>query len=362
MTRLRVAVVGCGKIADGHVGELQKMPGVEVVGVCDLELLMAEQLARRFGLAYFTDDFEQLLSTRSPDVVHITTPPQSHLALATRAMDAGAHVYVEKPLSLDAAGTRAIVRHAERTQRKLTVGHSFHFDPPALEMRRLVAQGAIGEPVHVESHFGYSLGGPFGAAILGDAGHWVHGLPGGLFHNNVDHLLNKVLEFVTDAEPRVHAFGARRRPQTFGDVRDRMQDELRVTILGRSVTAYATFTAHVSPVSHFLRVYGTRGILHVDYNIRTVVREPGPTLPSAIGRVLPAFLRAREYRRAAWRNVRRFARSDFQFFAGMHHLMARFYDSIRSDAPLPISYHDMERLATVMDTIWAQLANGRERS
>jgi predicted dehydrogenase len=358
---LRVAIVGCGKIADGHVGELQKMPGVDIVGVCDLEALMAEQLARRFGLSFHTDDLTQLLA-RAPDVVHITTPPQSHVALAARAMDAGAHVYVEKPLAMDTAGAAAIVRRARETGRKLTVGHSFHFDPPALEMRRLVADGAVGEPVHVESHFGYSLAGPFGAAILGDPRHWVHGLPGKLFHNNVDHMLNKVLEFVTDAEPTVHAFAARRRQPTFGDARDRMQDELRVTILGRSVTAYATFTSHVSPVSHFLRVYGTRGILHADYNLRTVVLEAGPTLPSAIGRVLPAFQRARAYRQAGWRNVRRFAHAEFQFFAGMRHLIERFYQSIRADDPLPIAYDDMLRLATVMDTIWAQIAPGGDGS
>ena len=82
MTRqnLRVAIVGCGKIADGHVGELQKMDDVEIVGVCDLELLMAEQLAARFGIAHFTDDFSRLLVEKKLDVVHITTPPQSHLA------------------------------------------------------------------------------------------------------------------------------------------------------------------------------------------------------------------------------------------------------------------------------------------
>ncbi len=362
MKTLRVAVVGCGKIADAHVGELQKMPGVDIVGVCDLESIMAEQLARRFGLSHFTDDFEQLLATRAPDVVHITTPPQSHVALATRALDAGAHVYVEKPLALDVAGVDAIINRARGTGRKLTVGHSFHFDPPALEMRRLIAGGAIGEPVHVESHFGYSLAGPFGAAILGDPRHWVHTLPGRLFHNNVDHMLNKVLEFVTDPEPAVHAFATRRRPHAFGDVRDRMHDELRVTLLGNSVTGYATFTSHVNPVSHFLRVYGSRGILHADYSIRTVVLEAGPTLPSQIGRLLPAFKRAGEYRRQGWRNVRRFARADFHFFAGMHHLIERFYESIRTDGPPPIAYDDMRRLAAVMDTIWMQIAPRGEDS
>ncbi len=353
--RLRVAIVGCGKIADGHVGELLKMADAEIVGVCDREHLMAEQLATRFAIPWFGADYDVLLKELAPDVVHITTPPQSHLELARRAMDAGAHVYCEKPLAMNAGETDAIIAHAEATGRKLTVGHSFHFDPPALAMRRLVKEGAIGEPVHVESHFGYNLAGPFGAAILSDPAHWVHGLPGRLFHNNVDHMLNKVLEFVTDPEPAVDAFGMKRRPEVHGDVRDQLLDELRVVIRGRSASGYATFTSHVSPVSHFIRLYGTAGILHADYNIRTVVLEHGVKLPSAIGRLLPAFKREAEYRREGRRNVVRFMRSDFQFFAGMNHLITRFYASIRNKEELPIPYDDMRRLSRVMDTIWRQI-------
>lgn len=359
---LRVAIVGCGKIADGHVGELQKMRDAEIVGVCDLEILMAEQLAARFGIGHYTDDFARLLAEKTPDVVHITTPPQSHVPLARQAMDAGAHVYCEKPLTMDAAGTDAVIRHAEATGRRLTVGHSFHFDPPALVMRRLVAEGVIGDPVHVESHFGYNLAGPFGAAMLADASHWVHALPGKLFHNNVDHMLNKVLEFVTDAEPTVDAFGMKRRLESYGDVRDELLDELRVVLRGSGVTGYATFTSHVTPVSHFLRLYGTSGILHVDYNIRTVVVEHGVSLPSAIGRILPAFKREAEYRREGRRNVIRFLRSDFQFFAGMNHLITAFYAAIRGEQPLPISYDEMRRIAHVMDTIWRQIGNEAGRT
>jgi predicted dehydrogenase len=359
---LRVVIVGCGKIADGHVGELRKMPDVEIAGVCDLELLMAEQLAKRFGLSTYTDDFAGLLARERPDVVHVTTPPQSHVALAVQAMHAGAHVYVEKPLALDLAGTEAVIRCAEATGRRLTVGHSFHFDPPALDVRRRVASGEIGEVVHVESHFGYNLDGPFGAAVLSDSGHWVHALPGKLFHNNVDHVLNKLFEFVTDDAPRIVALATRRRPDSYGDVRDEMMDELRVIVIGERVTGFATFTCHVRPVSHFLRVYGTQGILHADFNIRTVVREHGPTLPSAIGRLLPAFRREREYRREGWRNARRFARSDFQFFAGLNHLINRFYRSIRDGDELPIAYRDMRRLAAAMDAIWAQLSAGGRKS
>ena len=152
---LRVAIVGCGKIADGHVDEIRKMPEqAKTVAVCDREDLMAEQLAARFAIPAHYDNFGQMLERERPDVVHITTPPQSHAALALQALAAGCHVYVEKPFALDGAQAAQIVAAAESHGRKLTVGYSSLFDPPVLRLRELVAAGVLGEPLHVESFYG----------------------------------------------------------------------------------------------------------------------------------------------------------------------------------------------------------------
>jgi predicted dehydrogenase len=122
---LKVVLVGCGKIADGHIEEIMKMPErARVVAVCDREGLMAEQIAVRYGIPRFYDRYEAMLAEESPDVVHVTTPPQSHLRLASAAIDAGCHVYVEKPLCLNGADTRALLDHAERARRKLTIGYT----------------------------------------------------------------------------------------------------------------------------------------------------------------------------------------------------------------------------------------------
>src|SRR5690606_9954391 len=109
--------------------------------------------------------------------------------------------YVEKPVTPTHAETAKLLALAERANKKLTVGYTYLFDPPALAMRELIAEGAIGEVVHVESYYGYNLAGPYGAAIMADADHWVHRLPGGLLQNNIDHLLNKLVEFFPDDEP-----------------------------------------------------------------------------------------------------------------------------------------------------------------
>lgn len=353
---LKVALVGCGKIADGHVEEIQKMPEkARVVAVCDREGLMAEQLAVRYGIPRHYDCFDRLLEEERPDVVHITTPPQSHLRLASHAIDAGCHVYVEKPLTLNSLDSRRLIAAAEAANRKVTIGYSYLFDPVALQMREMIAQGVLGEPVHVESFYGYNLAGPFGAALLGDASHWVHQLPGKLFQNNIDHMLYRLTEFIPDERPGVHALAYSRRAQRFDDLRDEMADELRVTIQGSTTTAYATFSSHIRPTANFLRVYGTKNILHADFASRIVTLEHAPRLPGAIGRLLPPFEQARQYLRQGVANCRRFMRYDFHFFAGLNRLIALFYDSILTGADVPIAYRDILRISSMMDEIFHQI-------
>lgn len=353
---LRVAIVGCGKIADGHVEEIRKLPELaQLVAVCDRELLMAEQLATRYGVPSFTDDFAQMLEQQRPEVVHITTPPQSHASLARAAITAGCHVYVEKPFALDAEETRQILELADRAGRKLTVGYSSFFDPPALALRELVERGELGTPVHVESYYGYDLTGTFGKALLGSPSHWVHGLPGKLFHNVIDHMLNKIVEFVPDDAPAVTAFASALRPRSCGDVRDELMDELRVVVRGERVTGYGTFSSHIRPNQQFVRVYGTRATAHVDYLGRTVTVDAGNKLPSVFGRLAPPFLAAGNLARAGACNVWRFLRADFQYFAGLRTLMTRFYESILHSSPAPIPARDIQRIARLMDEIFRQV-------
>ena len=97
---LKVAIVGCGKIADAHASQIQRIKGCEIVGVCDREPLMARQLYERFPVKQHFSDLTELLSEAKPDVVHITTPPESHFDIAKLCLEWGCHVYVEKPFTL----------------------------------------------------------------------------------------------------------------------------------------------------------------------------------------------------------------------------------------------------------------------
>jgi len=114
---MKVAIIGCGKIADEHASALVKIPDCTLEAVCDSEELMAKQLAERYGVGAYFDDVQTMLKTVRPDVVHITTPPQTHFLLATMALDDGAHVFVEKPFTVtteEAVSRRVVQVGAER--------------------------------------------------------------------------------------------------------------------------------------------------------------------------------------------------------------------------------------------------------
>jgi predicted dehydrogenase len=359
--RLRIAIVGCGKIADGHVEEIRKLESVaELVAVCDREVEMAKQLAVRHAIPGVYDDFDAMLAKERVDVVHVATPPQAHLLLAKKAVDAGAHVLVEKPLTLRYADSKALIEHAERGGKKVCVGYSYQFEPPAETLRLLLRGGAIGEIVHLEAFYGYNLDGPFGAALLGDKNHWIHAMPGRLLQNTLDHPVSKITEFLPDERPTITAWGLPRRGALFGDVRDELVDEARIAIRGERVTAYVTFSAHARPVHHFLRVYGTRNTAHVDYNNRTCTLDVGNTLPSALGRLVPAFQSAAGYAREGVKNVSMFGKSKFHFFVGYGELFRRFYRSLQDGSPLPISHRDILRTSWMLDEVFAQVTPKRD--
>lgn len=82
---IRVGIIGCGKIADSHVEQIIRIKGAEIVATCDTEELMAKQLSERYNIPSYFNDAKDFLEKSRPDVVHITTPPQSHFELVNCA-------------------------------------------------------------------------------------------------------------------------------------------------------------------------------------------------------------------------------------------------------------------------------------
>ncbi len=347
---LKIAIIGCGKIADGHVEQIRAIGRGEVVAVCDREPLMVEQLAVRMGIPGRFVDAQEMLRVCKPDVVHIATPPESHVALASMALNAGCHVFVEKPFALTAADAQIILDLAQRVGKKVSVNYLYNFEPPGLELEKLLGQGALGEVVHLDTLYGYNLNGDYGLAVMSDPGHWVHRLPGKLFHNVLDHVLAKVVAHIgDDTEVKVLAF--RRRPASGNPVLDALSDELRFVLRSGGTTVTGLISAHGRPVAHALRVVGTKDTVELDYTARTLVKAVNWSQPSSLGRLFPAFVQARAFWRNGWRNVGLFKRHEYHYFQCMRVLLSRFYDAVEKDASDPIPPAHILRVCRVIDQL-----------
>ncbi len=334
---LKVAIVGCGKIADAHAAQIQRLEGCEIVGVYDREPLMAKQFYERFSVKRYFDDLTGLLSDARPDVVHVTTPPQSHFAIARFCLERGCHVYVEKPFTVDEAEAQSLVELATERRLKLTVGHDDQFSHVARRMRALVQSGYLGGP-------------PV---------HWVRNLPGKLLHNVISHGLARIAEFLTSDSPQVIAYGFVS-PFLKRLNEDAIVDELRVIIAEEErTTAYFTFSSQMRPSIHQFRVYGPKGGLSLDQDHETLIRLRAGRFKSYLEKFVPPVILAEQHLENLLRNVKTFLARDFQMKSGMKYLIEAFYRSIIEDGPVPIPYREILLTARMMDAIFAQLATTR---
>ena len=358
---LKVAIVGCGKIADAHASQILRISDCEIVGVCDCEPLMAKQLQERFPIKHYFSDLNRLLAESRPDVVHITTPAESHYEIGKTCLESGCHIYVEKPFTIDAEEARALIDLAGRSRLKLTAGHSDQFSHVARRMRALVAEGYLGDgPVHMESHYGYDLGDPsYARALFGDRHHWVRRLPGKLLQNVISHGLARIAEFLTSDSPEITAYGFIS-PLLRSIKEYDVLDELRVIISeDQRTTAYFTFSSSMRPSIHELRIYGTKNGLILDHDHDILLRLRGSKFKSYADKFIPPLSFAKQNLENLGTNLRLFFASDFHMDSGMKQLIELFYGSIRHNTPLPISYREILLVSTMMDNIFKQLAHGR---
>ncbi|UOA10192.1 Gfo/Idh/MocA family protein [Methylobacter sp. S3L5C] len=354
---IRVGIIGCGKIADSHVEQIIRIKGAEIVATCDTEELMAKQLSERYNIPSYFNDAKDFLEKSRPDVVHITTPPQSHFELGKLCLEAGAHVYMEKPFTVDAVEAAALIDLANKLDKKITVGHDYQFTHAKRRMRELISSGYLGGlPLHMESYHCYELGSEtYARAILGDKKHWVRMLPGTLMHNNISHGIASITEFLTEDNPVVIAKGYT--SQFLKDLGENdIIDEVRVIIIENDCrSAYFTFSTQIRPTLHHFRVYGNNNSLDVDHDQQTCIKITGRKYKSYLEKFVPPILFSAQYAANNLTNIGHFLRRDFHMKGGMKYLIESFYKSITDDTSLPISYKEILLTSRIMDEIFAQL-------
>ena len=146
--KLRVAFIGAGGIAGTHMGYLAEMEDVEMIAAADVVQASAEGRREEYGMAAAFVDYKKMLKEMKPDAVCVCTPNGLHAPCSIAALNAGAHVIVEKPMAMNAREAQRMVEAAKRNRRKLVIGFQYRFDPKTQYIKNALDAGRIGKVVY----------------------------------------------------------------------------------------------------------------------------------------------------------------------------------------------------------------------
>lgn len=160
---IRVAIVGAGYVAKHHINALRTLDFVEIVGIADLNLEVAQAMAKQFGIKTAVRRLSELAGVK-PDTVYVLTPPSTHCPITLEALDMGCNVFVEKPMAETAAECDAMIAKANEKGLLLSVNHSDRLDPIVLSAIEKVRAGVVGDLIAVDffrgSEYAPYAGGP----------------------------------------------------------------------------------------------------------------------------------------------------------------------------------------------------------
>ena len=188
--KVKVLIHGTGFAGQGHA-EAFRLANAEVVGIVGRTESVVKQVAKEMKIPYAGTNWQQALEACQPDVVSIGTPGGAHVEPIKQAIAFGCHVFSDKPLTQCGESAKELYQLALAKPVKTAFASSFRYMPEVLHAKRLVAEGAIGEPLEVEciSHFNLERDIPFGWSHRKEDG-------GGRLNNNFTHKLSIVTSVI----------------------------------------------------------------------------------------------------------------------------------------------------------------------
>jgi len=336
--RVRVALVGCGRIAHVHCGYLRPLPQVELAGACDPSEAARAALTARWQVPTYAD-IDELLSATQPDVVHVLTPPATHAAVACDLLGRGVHVLVEKPMAMSVAEADTVIAAAHRAGRFVTVDHNRWFDPVVRRAAALLDGGALGDLVGVDVLLG-------AAADTGEPGlDWKATLPGGGLYDVAPHAVYMLCGFAGPVRT-LHVVA-----QQASHTR---LEEVRIAAACERALATVSMTVHTRPFTNRVTVFGTAATADVNLNNMTLVVRRTRNVPKLVGKVLPNLDEAAQLLRATVVNTVEFVRGRQRFYPGMGVHLRALYEALSRGQPPPVSVEAARETVRVVDEIWRQ--------
>ena len=148
---LKVGVIGCGYWGPNLIRNLIQLSRTEVVCVADLDDARLRHMKGLYPTIKTTTDYRKITKDPKIDIVVIATPVHTHFKLASEALSAKKHVFVEKPIAASVKESQQLVRLSEQYDRKLMVGHTFLYTEAVTKIKDIIESGELGEIYYINS-------------------------------------------------------------------------------------------------------------------------------------------------------------------------------------------------------------------
>lgn len=149
MNKVRVCIVGCGRISSLQVLGYLNNPDVEIYAVCDLNEERAKQRAKEWGAKKIYKDYNEVLKDPQVDAVDLIVPHNLHCKMTIQACKAGKHVSVQKPMAMNLKEADQMIEAAKKAGVKFKLYENFVFYPPYVKAKELIDAGEIGDPISI---------------------------------------------------------------------------------------------------------------------------------------------------------------------------------------------------------------------
>lgn len=146
---VNIAVIGAGGWGKNLVRNFGEMETARLHTVCDLDKARLEEVRAKYPATQVSHDYDAVLHNPNIEAVVIATNAPTHYSLAKKALLAGKHTYVEKPLTLDPAQAEELIEIADKAHKKLMVGHLMIYHPAIVRLKELIDEGALGEVYYI---------------------------------------------------------------------------------------------------------------------------------------------------------------------------------------------------------------------
>lgn len=203
--KIKLGIVGFGRIVElVHLPLIKRLPEIEVSGVHDITE-QRQALAAKRGF-HTLDSLDELLASDA-DIILVSTPPNSHYAIANQALRSGKHVIIEKPVTVTHEEASSLLKTSEQVGRFVTVFQNRRFDPDFKLVKRVLDEGMIGDILFVERrHHMFGSGATFGVKSFHEGWRNTTEYGGGALFDWGVHLIDQLLQLKLGTVREISSF------------------------------------------------------------------------------------------------------------------------------------------------------------